>query len=287
MDGFVEIIGKFIIGIFILGVILFGILLAAIVVADYYTDDCKQAVYSVDIDISTSKPVYNATLLIPLPSAPDFDSGGYITFLNLSEAVFINPDQENVSAQIEIQNSFPVLNISSKRTSMIYKNRIVPEEILPGQNESELSPLPETIYSDRYSNETPIISPIEIHMYYMKTNGIEINTKKPFETEPLLRPYNILNVTGKDNSFFSKDYFKGKISDEYSESQIEVPVYLSYETDTDNILSISCTLRGSNEWWKGGWTGNSYEESAGNKFKGIKCGTYTLEGVLTAGKGAY
>jgi hypothetical protein len=287
MTGSLDIIGKFIIGIFILGVILFGILLAAIVFVDFYTEDSKQAVYSIDIYLSTSKPIYNATLLIPLPSASDLDSGEYKTFLNLSESAFRNPDPENISAQIEIQNSFPVLNISSERISPIYKNRILPIEILPGQNESELPPVPETIYSESFSKDTPILVPVDIHRYYMKTDGIEINTKKPFEAEPLLRPYAILNSTGKDNSFTSRDFFSGIISDEYSKSQIEVPIYLSYETNSDNTLSISCTLRGANEWWKGGWSGNSYEESVVNEFTGPKYGTYMLEGELTAGKGVY
>ena len=81
--------------------------------------------------------------------------------------------------------------------------------------------------------------------------------------------------------------FTIKKSNAYSKSQIEVPIYLSYEADYDNTLSISCYLRGSNEWHVLGWQWNLDEEMVENDFKGSKNGTYLMEGFLTAGDGIY
>lgn len=238
------------------------------------------SVYSCDLYLSTTEPIYNATLLIPLPSAPDFDSGDYRTFLNISEVTFTNFDTNNISAKIEIQSNYPVLNLSAEKITPVYKSHIEPIAIFPGQNESELPSVPAIIYSESYSTKTPELVQMEIHRYYLKNDDLEINTKQPFDTEPLFRPYRFLSMTEIEE-------FTIKKSNAYSKSQIEVPIYLSYEADYDNTLSISCYLRGSNEWHVLGWQWNLYEEMFENDFKGSKNGTYLMEGFLTAGDGIY
>lgn len=278
---------KVIVGFFVFGIIFFVVLLAAMGIAGIQAkEDSMKAVYSYDLSISTSKPIYNATLLIPLPCGYDNESGEYNTIFNLSETSFHNFEKDNVSLQIEALNGYMVLNITSNTIFPLYKNHIEPIPIYPGQNESELPPTPTTIYSHSYSPETPESVSMELHAYIIKKDG-EIDTKHPFEKEQLMRPFSVLNMTGKDDGFFSKDSFKGKISDDYSESCIEVPVYLSYESDPDNTLGISCSLRGANEWWVFGWQWNEYEQRIGNSFTGSRKGTYVLEGFLVAGKGVY
>lgn len=287
MADIIDILGKIIIAVFIIGVILFAGILAVLGITFIHAkEESMMADYSYDLSISTSKPLYNATLLVPLPCGCDPDSGEYHTFINLSEVSSKYFDMENTSMRIESNEGYIFLNISAKMILPLYKNHIDPIPIYPGQNESELPPTPATVYSHSYSPDTPEPVGMEIHRYYLKEDG-EIDTKQPFEKEMLMRPYTILNMTGKDDGFFSKDYFRGKISDEYSESLIEVPVFLSYETEQDNVLGISCSLRGANEWWVGGWQWNSYEQRTGNEFKGSKNGRYLLEGTLVAGEGIY
>lgn len=278
MADIIKILGKIIIALFILAIIIFAAILMVVgITSIYLKEDSMRAGYSYDLTLSTSKPVYNATLLLPLPCGYDDESGEYNTFLSLSEVSFHNFDTDNISVQVDVQNGYRVLNISSKTILPLYKNHIMPIAILPGQNRSELPPAPATVYSHSYSPETPVSVPMEIHLYYLETDS-EINTKQPFEKEQLMRPFTVLNRAGKDEGFFSNDY---------SESQIEVPVYLSYKTDPDNILDISSSVRGANEWWSFGWSGNSYRQRIGSSFEGSCNGTYILEGVLTAGEGAY
>ncbi|MDD3978029.1 MAG: hypothetical protein PHI15_07750 [Methanomicrobium sp.] len=147
------------------------------------------SVYSCDLYLSTTEPIYNATLLIPLPSlliplpslliplpslliplpsAPDFDSGDYRTFLNISEVTFTNFDTNNISAKIEIQSNYPMLNLSAEKITPVYKSHIEPIAIFPGQNESELPSVPAIIYSESYSTKTPELVQMEIHRYYLK-----------------------------------------------------------------------------------------------------------------------
>lgn len=287
MPDIITFLGKIIIALFILGIIVFAVILVVMGIAfSHAKEDSMRADYSYDLSISTSKPLYNTTLLIPIPCGYDNKSGEFYTFLNLSEISHHNFDTANISMQIDDREGYRFLNISAQSMLPLYKNHIDPIPIYPGQNESELPPTPATVYSSSYSPETPDLLGMGIHAYFM-TKDDEIDTKNPFEKEQLMRPFTVLNSSGKDNGFFSKDYFSGKISDQYSESVIEVPVYLSYETETDTNVAISCTLRGANEWWSGGWQWNEYEQRIGNEFKGPKNGSYILEGDLVTGKGVY
>jgi hypothetical protein len=287
MPDVITILGKIIIAFFIICAIIFVLIIAAMGIAGIHAkEESMMADYSYELSLSTSKPLYNATLLIPLPCRYETESGEYDTFINLSDVSCKYFDQPDISMQIESWNGYTVLNISSKSILPLYKNHIDPIPIYPGQNESELPPTPATVYSNNYSSGTQEQVSMEIHRYIKKDSG-EIDTKQPFDNEELMRPFTILNMTGKDDGFFSKDYFSGKISDEYSKSQIEVPVFLSYETDRDNILDISSSVRGANEWWCFGWSGNSYEQRIGNSFGGSRNGTYMLEGYLVAGEGVY
>ncbi|MDD4127957.1 MAG: hypothetical protein PHV39_09805 [Methanomicrobium sp.] len=280
MVSILNIVRKLIIGIVVLAIIVFVSLLIAIGILNIYATNNVNSVYSCDLYLSVSEPIYNATLLIPLPSAPDSNSDNYKTFLNISEVTFTNFDKDNISARIDFQNSYPVLNISAEKITPIYKSRIEPVAILPGQDESELPGIPAIIYSESYSAKTPELVQREIHRYYIKNDDLKINTKQPYDKEPMFRPYSFLNMTENEK-------FNIKESNDYAKSQIEVPIYLSYEAESDNTLTISCELRGSNEWHVLGWQWNLYEERIENEFKGSKNGVYLLEGVLTAGDGVY
>lgn len=287
MPDVITILGKIIIVFFIICAIIFVLILAAMGIAGIHAkEDSMMTDYSYALSISTSKPLYNVTLLVPLPCRYETEPGECHTFINLSEVSCKYFDQSDISMQIESWNGYTVLNISAKSILPLYKNHIDPIPIYPGQNESELPPTPATVYSHSYSPDTPEPVAMEMHRYFIKNDG-DINTKQPFDEEMLMRPFTILNLTGEDNSSFSGDYPGRMNSGDFSESQIQVPLFLSYETDRDNILGISSSVRGANEWWCFGWSGNSYEQRIGNSFGGSRNDTYMLEGYLVAGEGTY
>ncbi|MCC7556619.1 MAG: hypothetical protein KO254_11025, partial [Methanoculleus marisnigri] len=87
-----------------------------------------------------------------------------MTPVNLSRASLSNFDRDNISVRIEDVGGVPMLNISAERIDPVYKNRIEPIAIMPGQNESEL-PEPTHIYSNKYSEDTPVLVEMELHMF--------------------------------------------------------------------------------------------------------------------------
>ncbi|MBN1431722.1 MAG: hypothetical protein JW931_03015 [Methanomicrobiaceae archaeon] len=279
----INIAGKIIAGFFILAFIIFVTFILTVTIFGLYAHENKMSDYSYDLYLSTSKPVHNATLLLPLPCRYDKDTGDYYTFISLPEISTRHFDMENTSTQIELKDGYIVLNISAESILPLYKNHIDPVPIYPGQNESELPPTPTTVYSNVYSAETPGIVRMEMHRYYLKEDG-EINTKQPFEEEMLMRPFFITDMTGNEDSVAE---YTGRTGDTYSESPVEVPVCLSYDTDSDTNFSISCSLRGANEWHVLGWQWNSYEQIIGKEFTGPHNGTYMLEGKIIACDGIY
>ncbi|WOF16863.1 hypothetical protein F1737_09265 [Methanoplanus sp. FWC-SCC4] len=245
--------------------------------------DNSDSVYRYSLSISTSEPVLNPVLLIPVPSYYNSVSGRNETVLDISMVGFRNFDRDNISVKIEYKDGVPMMNISAARIIPVYKNRIEPIMITPEQNVSEL-PEPTHIYSDRYSEETPVSVPMEIHFYQ---SGISprIDTKDPAGKEPLFMPYRILETFSEPEGFMYEDYY---ISGGTSSYAVEVPFILSYDSGDENILSISTEFEGINQRWVLGWQSNSYHERIRHEFKGSYNGTpCPVKGVLITGDGIY
>jgi len=263
----------------VLAALLFGFIALVMGSLDRSAEESFQSSYSYELKISTSGPIENAVLLLPLPSRYDPDSGTNVTPVNLSRAYFRNFDRSDISVRIEDVDGIPMLNISADRLAPIYKNRIEPIAIMPGQNESEL-PEPTHIYSDRYSAETPVLVDMELSM--LDTDpGHEIETRTPVGVEPLFTPYRIVGTVSRSDDEY---YYLGPGASGYI---IEMPVILSFDTTDGNVLSITSEFHGRNEWWVLGWQYNTYFERISHEFTGPCNGTYPVRGILVTGEGVY
>lgn len=264
----------------ILAAILFVFIALTAVILGQSSAESFRSTYHYELTISTTGPIEDAALLIPLPSRYDPDTGTNVTPVDLSRASFSNFDSD-ISVRIEHVDGVPMLNISADRIDPIYKNRIEPIPIMPGQNESEL-PEPTHVYSDRYSEETPVL--VDMELYMLDSNpGREIETRTPVGAEPLLAPYRIVgNLSGSGGPV--DDYYVSPGSSGYV---VEVPFILSFDADDDNVLTISSEFQGRNEWWVLGWQSNSYHERLRHEFTGPCNGTYPVRGILVTGEGVY
>lgn len=276
-----NVLRKVLIGAGILAVILFVCIALLAANLGQSASESFRSSYHYDLTISTSGPLEGAVLLIPLPSRYDPDSGKNVTPINMSLASFSNFDRDNISVRIEDVDGIPVLNISADRIDPVYTNRIVPIGIMPGQNESEL-PKPTHVYSDRYSEETPVLVEMKLHLPGTSPDH-KIETRTPIGVEPLFMPYRIVGTINESG---------GRVEDHYvspgtSGYIVEVPFTLSFDADDDNVLAISCGFLGINQWWVLGWQSNSYSESLRHEFRGACNGTYPVRGVLLTGKGVY
>jgi hypothetical protein len=275
-------IRKLLIAVVILVVLLIISIAAVIGFLNLSASENPESVYIYELKLSTSGPVENAFLLIPVPSCYNPDTGINETPVNLSLVSFSNFDRDNISARIEYVNGIPKLNISADRIDPIYKNRIEPIMIQPGENESEL-PEPTHISSDRYSEKTPLLVEMELNMLDINP-GHEIDTRMPIGKEPLFMPYRVLSNFSSSEGVVVDDYI---ISPGTSGYVFEVPFILSYDSGDENVLTISSEFQAVNQWWVLGWRSNSYYERMSHEFKGECNGTYPVKGVLLTGEGVY
>lgn len=262
----------------IVATLLFGFTALVMGSLDRSAEESFQSSYSYELKISTSGPIENAVLLLPLPSRYDPDSGTNATPVNLSRASFSNFDRDNISIRIEDVGGVPMLNISADRLDPVYRNRIEPIAIMPGQNESEL-PQPTHIYSDRYSEETPVLVEMQLSMFDTDP-GHEIETRTPIGAEPLFMPYRIVGAIGESDEY----YYPPPGSSGYI---VEVPVILSVDAADGNVLTVTSEFHGRNEWWVLGWQYNTYFERVRHEFRGPCNGTYPVRGILVTGEGVY
>ncbi|MBN1193828.1 MAG: hypothetical protein JXA08_00535 [Methanomicrobiaceae archaeon] len=269
-------------------VIIMAILAAAFVVFIGYqlneaANESRQSIYMYELTLSATGPIDNASLLIPLPCLYDPVSGTNETVVNLSRVSFTNVDRAGpIAAEIQTVGGVPLLHLSADRIDPIYKNHIEPIMIRPGQNESEL-PQPTHIYSDRYSNETPELVAMELHLHDTSV-GREIDTRIPLGNAAVFLPCRIVSDLSSVEGGMYEDYY---IRNGSSGNVVEVPFILSYDADDETVLSIRTQVVGINQWWVLGWQSNSYTETLSHAFTGPCNGTYPVTGVLTAGEGVY
>ncbi|WP_276258087.1 hypothetical protein [Haloglomus litoreum] len=67
----------------------------------------------------------------------------------------------------------------------------------------------------------------------------------------------------------------------------DAPVYLSYESDADVSVAGSVLLEGTNEWFEGGWSGNSYVDRIDFNVTGPQDGWVTVDGATETSRGRY
>ena len=265
----------------VLAVILFVCIALLAAILGQSASESFRSSWSYDLQVSTSGPLDDAVLLIPIPSRYDPETGTNVTPLDLSRASFSHFDRDKISVTIEHVDGVPMLKISADRIDPVYRNRITPIPIAPGQNESEL-PKPTQIYSNRYSEETPVLVEMELHVPGTSPEH-EIDTRTPIGTEPLLTPYRIVgNLSGSGGP--TDGYYVSPGSSGYI---IEVPFILSFDAADGNVLTISAEFLGVNQWWVLGWQSNSYHEMVRHEFTGSCNGTYPARGILVTGEGVY
>ncbi|KQC03552.1 MAG: hypothetical protein APR53_04915 [Methanoculleus sp. SDB] len=285
MGPLLKLLGKILLAL----VVIMAILAVAFVVFVGYqlsqsAEESREAVYMYDLSLSTTGPIENVSLLLPVPSRYNPATGRKETVLNLSLVSFSNFDRAGeIAVGIQEVDGIPMLHIAADRIDPIYRSHIEPIMILPGRNESELPPPPTYVYADHYSNATPELVAMELHLYDSDVDH-EIDTREPLQSEALFLPYRITgdlgNVTGgMVDGIYVRNGASGYV--------VEVPFILSYDADEENVLSIATGLQGTNQWWVLGWRSNSYREQLSHAFTGPCNGTYPVTGVLTAGEGVY
>jgi len=128
------------------------------------------------------------------------------------------------------------------------------------------------------------IERLEVHqheeIYLRVVSESSIDTKNAIDNEPVLYPVN--NLTQEE---YDSEPYPERFEEQMKYYAYDSHLYLENLTE-DSELNVYIHLRGSNEWWVFGWTGNEYRNRLSrSSFK--ENGWHKVETDLIQGWGNY
>ncbi len=214
-------------------------------------EDSLSSSYELNFQIKADHPLSNVTFYLP---APVHDERSVIVEELISSGNY-DPDW-----QLSIEDTVhgPMLKLMTGSLHPTFHSApVVMEDDAQGSEKPENDD-PDTsgerivLESNRYSSQTPITYPKKVSFIYHTDRPI--NTFFPMGNASVLLPrYNVKpsvdEVLVEPPSHIDPQYF---VYDSY--------IYADYETSFNTTVEITAELRGSNEWWVGGWSSNGFRD---------------------------
>ncbi|MFC7097076.1 hypothetical protein [Halobaculum marinum] len=212
----------------------------------------------------------NVTLYLPLPVENGSSPVGDALVAGSPGVVDAPPDW---SFSVVDTAAGPMLALSVPTLEPNYRERPAPR------------PIPDDGATDTPSAATPTpapgTTPIRTLDYYLVSVELAfdepIDTRSPVDSEAVLRPR--LNATDTDCPF--------PTGEEAACRAFGTRMFLSYEAPEDATLDVLVTYEARNDWFAGGWTGNSFRQTAGTVVRGDGPGWVAVGGEEETGVGTY
>jgi hypothetical protein len=230
---------------------------------DSYTSTHR---YSVGIDADTT--LEDVTIRIPVPQ-----QGGAATY-----------DVSVLTPNGTVEGAFDAAMVETERGAML---ELTAEEFTVETRyyrvvESDGLGQREEISEAEYDPSDPDHQRVE-----QRTVGVTVSRDVTY-------PIETRTPVGESPTFYTDDAVTRDLSDcpfPYEDPvacfAYDAPVYLSYDTPADTEVSGSVRFEGSNEWFAGGWTGNSYSDRVGFGATGPQDGWVAGQGRTETGMGTY
>jgi hypothetical protein len=215
------------------------------------------------VTISTQSVLENVTLLLPVPFVHNTSLLG--DALVRGEGYGIPPLWR---LSLERVNDTPMLKIAAEKIAPEYHGYPIPLE--PGSSPVQTPPPVATAYSP----ETPVLIPLEFGISERVPQSID--TQNPLNREPLFtNPELVRSVPCQGQPFSGRCY------------QYTAPIYVEYVSGGMGTITIFICGGGINQWWMGGWSGNSYGDTLDVTLENNRQGWIQVEGFLSTGNGRY
>ena len=219
--------------------------------------------YYYSIDLSYTTTIDNVTLFLPVPELNNTPL--LITSLLNGTAYGVPPDWD---LSVVSKNGTPMLAIRAAR--MVPEYHGYPVAVEPGT-----TVLPTTLVpGHEYTGDTPVLVPVTIAV--MESSESKIDTRSPFGHEPLFFP---------DETFTQVSCIAPLCNGlKYNH---QVPVYISYTSESPVVISLRVSVSGSNSIWRGGWQSNTYTDSVFLEITNTTRGWIDGKAELVTGEGVY
>jgi hypothetical protein len=225
---------------------------------EMYGDSSVTSAYDFRIVINTDSKLENLTFYTPLP-------------------LFNNESKLGEQAIIQTMESSEGWNLSMIETEHGTMLKFTAIELVPELNQLvELNPSDDSPTGEVHSFTR---GTIEVSVSMAPDNIID--TRNATDNEPVLFPkYNMI-LSDIDDEPYPSSRTPPKTQ------RYESFIYADYTASTDANVEICVRLEGRNEWWKGGWTSNSYRDHICTTVIGEKHGWIPVTGEIIEGEGRY
>ncbi|MFC6786650.1 hypothetical protein ACFQFH_12380 [Halobaculum halobium] len=212
----------------------------------------------------------NVTLYLPLPVEAGSSPVGDALADDSPNVVDAPPDWSVEVAQTE---SGPMLAVSLPTLEPAYRERPPPRPIDPDAETA--TPGAATATPDPQS--TPIRTLDDYRVRVEMAFDEPIDTRSPVGSEPVLRPR--FDATETECPFPAPE---STVCREFG-----TRMFLSYDAPADATVEVTVSYEARNEWFAGGWTGNSYRQSTRTVVTGDGPGWVAVRATEAVGEGTY
>lgn len=233
--------------------------------------DSFGATYDYHFGIDAYGNLTDVTVRAPLPSGPN-GTPLEASVLLPDGAVRDREDRKVFDARIVDTEFGPMLELTADRYEVVPRYFATVEEDGVGR-QVEIS-------ADEYDPENPDHRKVDFRSASVSVTirgEYPIDTRSPVGSEPVFHDTSARTVTACDTP----------TTDEAVCYAYTAPYYLSYDADPETRVQTFVAFEGYNEWFDGGWTGNSYRDHAGVNVTGPQDGWLEADGELLTGNGRY
>lgn len=242
---------------------------------DEMYNDSLMSNYEYDIIIESNRTLQNVTLYLPVPV---FENESEVGLEMVNGDYYNKPSSWNLT--LEDTEYGLMFKIETAEIQPVYHSLpVAVPEPEPGETESEVPEEQQLVESHEYSEETPVLVPIDFGTS-VKADHL-ISTRYPVGNESVLLPKNNLREAEADSTVPLPE----NLNPEYFD--YESLVYAHYDSSPDAEVQIFVELGGRNEWWIYGWQYNEYIDRISVRLTGPQAGWVRAGGRLTTGDGVY
>ncbi len=238
-------------------------------------NDSVMSNYEYNINIESNRTLQNVTLYLPVPV---FENKSKVGLGMVNGNYYNKPSNWNLS--LEDTEYGLLFKVEANEIQPVYHSLPVAiSEPEPEDIESDAAKEEQIVESHEYSEETPVLVPIDFGTS-VKADRL-INTRFPVGNESVLLPKSNLRESEENSEIPLPE----NISPEYFD--YESLVYAHYDAPPDAEVQIFVQMYGRNEWWIYGWQYNEYSDRISIRLSGPQEGWIKAEGKLITGDGIY
>lgn len=230
--------------------------------------DSYTSSYEYTVGIDTNATLENVTVRVPLPQV------GGAAAVNASVVAPNGTVESGVNGAVVETASGPMLELTTDRFEVTTRYYRFVESNETGYREE--------IPREQYDADEPDHQRVDHRSITVRLSiagEYPLETRDPFETEPTLYAGDAVTRELTDCRF----------SDERAEACFgyDAPVYLAYDTAGNATVRGYVSVEGANEWFAGGWTGNSYADRVEFAATGPQRNWSNATGYTVTGRGTY